>query len=134
MKKSKAVAIGLLALSIVGCKSHQLKDDKHRQNINDWQEDQKTPDYYIDNGSGFHHGGNSFFQTYMYYRMMSGGHYGAYPAYIYRDRGSNGSYHESGTGKTTMVSGSRVAKAATSASKARISRGGFGGKASSVGE
>lgn len=133
MKKSKAIAIGLLALSIAGCKSHEVKDDKHRENVNDWQVDQATPDYYIDNGTGFHHGGNSFFMTYMFYRMMSGGRYGAYPVYIYQDRGNNSSYHESSMGKTTTVSKSSVAKAITSGSKASVSRGGFGGKSSTVG-
>ena len=132
MKKSKAIAIGLLALSIAGCKSHEIKDDKQRENVNDWQVDQATPDYYIDNGSGFHHGGNSFFMAYMFYHMMSGGRYGAYPAYMYRDR-ANGLYHESSMGKTTTVSKSSFAKVATSGSRASVSRGGFGGRSSSVG-
>lgn len=133
MKKSKAIAIGLLTLSIAGCKSHEIKNDKHRENVNDWQEDQSTPNYYVDNGSGFQHGGSSFLLAYMGYRMMSGGRYGAYPVYNYRDRGSNGSYHESSMGRTTTVSKSSFAKAITSGSKTSVSRGGFGGKSSSVG-
>jgi len=118
MKKSKVITIGLLALSIAACTSHEKKQ---RQTVNE----QGQPVYYVDNGQGYQHGGISPFWIFYAYHMGSMGRVSSYPTYVHRSSGRNGSYHMTSNGqrstfsRSTSVSRSGIAKSG-------ISRGGFG--------
>lgn len=102
MKKSKAIAIGLLSLSLAACH----KKHKHHQDVN----------YYIStnpNGTAYY-SASSNFPVYLYYYMyMSNGRYVYSPGVSYHSyyRSSGSSYSRSMT---------------TSGSHTSVSRGGFG--------
>ena len=113
MKKSKAVAIGLVALSVASC-THS----RNRQRLDDYQ---NNPNYYIDNGGGYSHGGVSPFWVYWAYSMGNGGRYQSTPVYIHQSYGRNGTYHASTMGRTSRMSASRG-----TISRGSITRGGFG--------
>ena len=118
MKKSKIVAISLLALSLSAC--HRKKDSKYQ----DWNSYQSsTPNYYVNDGNGYQHGGVSPIWIYWAYHMGQNGSIQSSPGYVYRTYGTNG---HGGTYKSTSF-GSR-----TSIPRGGISRGGFGSSGSHV--
>lgn len=119
MKKSKIVGIGLLALSIVSCRSTTHKD---REKL----EDQGTPNYYIDNGAGYNHGGIS--PIWIYYMMgYNNGRTVSYPTYVHRSYGRNGTYHATNFGSRSSITSRTISRSSAShATRSSVSRGGFG--------
>lgn len=116
MKKSKSVAIGLLALSIASCH----KEEKRPEN----QWDPQTPQYYIDDGNGYQRGGVSPFMV-LWLLSMSRGRAVYQPAYAYQTY--NGGYRSSINGSRSTISGRTFNSMKSSSSgRSMISRGGFG--------
>jgi len=111
MKKSKAISIGLLALSIAACTSNEKRQ---RQNV------VGQPNYYVDNGQGYQRGGVSPMWIFWAYHMGSMGRVSSYPTYVHQSYGRNGSYHMASNGRRTTFSKS------TPISRSSVSRGGFG--------
>lgn len=106
MKKSKIIAIGLVTLSVASCT--QKKDKKHQ----DLESYNKSTNYYVNDGTGYHRGGISPFWIYMAYRVGQNGHVTSQPGYVYR--GHSGSYHSTSFGSRSSMS------------RGSVSRGGFG--------
>jgi len=106
MKKSKAIAIGLLTLSIAAC--HRHRERRHET----WDQYNNNPNYYVNDGNGYHHGGISPFWIYWAYRMGQGNRIYSSPGYVYR--GYSGGYHSTEFGHSTGIS------------RGSVSRGGFG--------
>src|SRR5271170_7877829 len=119
MKKSKIVTIGLLALSIAAC--HRKKESKY-QSWDQFQNSQNTPNYYINDGTGYHQGGISLIWIYWAYVMGSNNSIRYEPGYIYRSYGryGTGSYHTTEFGSRSTIA------------RSSVSRGGFGGSSSHV--
>lgn len=115
MKKSKIVTIGLLALSIASC-HHKRKDSKYQ----DWNDYQSNGNYYINDGTGYYHGGVSPIWIYWAYTLGRNNSLMYEPGYVYRSYGRYGGYH-------TTEFGSR-----SSISRSSVSRGGFGTSAHHV--
>ena len=121
MKKSKTVAIGLLALSIASCH----KEEKRHEN----QWDPQTPQYYIDDGNGYQRGGISPFMVF-WLLSMNRGRAVYQPAYAYQTYG--GGYRSSVNGSRSILSGRSFSSMKSSATgRSMVSRGGFGSSASS---
>jgi hypothetical protein len=101
MKKSKAITIGLLALSLASCKHHK---------------DKERPNYVSTGGSGYHasHGPIIMWHNWDH----SGNHWSSTPNTHFRS--SKGSYHTSSKGSTYRNSGW------AHSSKSSVSRGGWG--------
>jgi len=119
MKKSKIVGIGLLALSIVGCRSAH----KEREKL----EDQGTPNYYIDNGAGYNRGGVS--PIWIYYMIgYNNGRTMSYPTYVHRSYGRNGTFHATNFGsRSNITSKGVISRSSVShVTRSSVSRGGFG--------
>ena len=107
MKKSKLVAIGLLALSIASCHRHR---EKRRP---DWNDYNTNPNYYIDNGNGYYtHGGISPFWIWYAYHLGASGSVYSSPGVVYRSY--SGGYVSSYGGLRTSIA------------RSSVSRGGFG--------
>ena len=121
MKKSKIITIGLLALSIASC--HKEK----KQSNNDWNQ---GPNYYVNDGTGYHQGGISPFWVFYYYHMM-GNRMVYEPSYLYRSPGRYGAYHSTTLGSKSTISRSSMSRG--SMSRSNVSRGGFGHSSSHVG-
>ena len=113
MKKSKLITIGLLALSVAAC--HK----KQRQTVDEWN--QNNIQYYVNDGSGFHHNGLSPFWIYYMYNLNSYNRVISSPSYMYRSPGRYGSYHTTSFGERSSMSSHS------------ISRGGFGHSSSHAG-
>ena len=111
------VSIGLLALSIAAssCSNHK----KPRT-----LEDQQRQNYYVNDGTGYHHGGVNPFM--MYYMMSMNRGYPSYgPTYVYSTR--SGGYRSTSNGVRSSVSKSSFKSASSSSSsRSSVSRGGFG--------
>jgi len=119
-KKSKIVGIGLLVLSIAGCRSnHQME----RRRVDDYQ---NNPNYYIDNGAGYHHGGISPFWIYWMMTMNSRGNVYYYPTYVHQSYGRNGTYYATSMGQRTSLSRSSISRGGFRSKAMSVSRGGFG--------
>jgi len=118
MKKSKAISIGLLALSIGACTSNKKRE---RQRVDEFGQ----PIYYIDNGYGYNRGTVSPMWIYWAYSMGANNRVSSYPTYIGRSYGRNGTYHATSFGKRTTLTRSSFSKSSSS-SRSSISRGGFG--------
>ena len=119
MKKSKAIAIGLLALSISAChKKEQRKD------VDTWNQ----PATYVNDGNGYHNNGISPFWIFYAYHLGQNNHLSYQPSYGYRSR--NGVYHTSSFGQTYSSRSGEGFGSHTTAGRA-TSRGGFGHSGSS---
>ena len=140
MKKSQIVGIGLLALSIASCRSHHKEKQRDRDRVDQYQ---SNPNYYIDNGAGYQHGGVSPFWIYW---MMSRNSYGGYyyvPTYVHQSYGRNGTYHATSMGTSRSISRSSISRSGFTSSRSRssfsnssrssVSRSGFGHSSSSHG-
>lgn len=105
-RKSKIVAIGLLAISVASCHKNHAK--RHR----DLQVYRNNPTYYINDGRGYHQGGISPFWVYWAYRMGQDNRVTSSPGYVYSSRG--GGYHSTEFGSHSSIS------------RGSVGRGGFG--------
>ena len=118
-RKSKFVTIGLLALSIASCSSNKTKE---RRRVDDYQ---NNPNYYVDNGMGYQHGGISPFWIYWMYGMNDYGRVIYYPTYVHQSY--YGTYHSTSMGRSSYIGRSGIrAKTYMSATRSSVSRGGFG--------
>ena len=112
-KKSKAVAIGLLAISIASCHKDHIKRHK------DLKTYQNNPNYYINDGYGYHQGGISPFWVYWAYRMGQNNRVTSEPGYVYSSR--SGVYYSTEFGSHSSMS------------RGSVARGGFGHSGSHAG-
>ncbi len=113
MKKSKIVAIGLLALSVAAC--HKKRNHLHTT----LTQYRQNPNYYVNDGNGYHQGGVSPFWVYWAYQMGRGNRVVYSPGYVYRS--SYGGYHNTEFGRSSSIS------------RGSVSRGGFGQSGGHVG-
>lgn len=123
MKKSKIVAIGLLAVSLASC--HNRKKSNHRA-MNDWQDQQNNSFVSTDGGNNYNGVNNNIPFLYYYMIMRNGNGYSYGPAASYRTRNT---FVNSSGGKSYSTKSS---SGRSFGSSRGISRGGFGSSSHSV--
>jgi len=122
------LAIGLVALSVVSCH----KDKNKRQELSDWEN--RSPNYYVNDGNGYNQGGVSPFWIFWAYQMGRNGSMTYVPTYAYRHY--SGIYYTSSAGKRTSVTTSKMSSMSksgiSSVSRGNVARGGFGSTSKST--